>query len=62
MDPPGPSRTFTWPEGQDTCWVTYLNIFLKLKPPTTTTPIEHIMLKKGLQINFKDHKVFKTFE
>ena len=34
---PGPSNSFAWPKRKDVCWVPYMHVICKIRPPTTST-------------------------
>ena len=57
MHPSVPSKSFTWPDRRNTCWVSNLNIFLKLKPPTTTTGRTSYVEKKDYEQILKTTKL-----
>ena len=37
LHPPRPSNSVTWPKKKDICWVTYMNVICKIRPPATST-------------------------
>ena len=47
LHPPGPSNSFTWPKRKDVCWVPYMNVICKIRPPTTSTGQTCYLEEKG---------------
>ena len=53
LHPPGPSNGFTWPKRKDACWVPYMNVICKIRPPTILTVQTYCLEKEGNEMIFK---------